>query len=170
MNHRALFLDRDGVINVDTGYVFKSQDFIFNEGIFDICKAAKFYGYLILIVTNQAGIGRGFYSEADFFELMNWVQAEFKGREIEIDGIYFCPYHPTAGVGMYKRSSFDRKPNPGMILSAALDFGIDLKKSVLIGDRDSDIQAANNAGINNRILIGSKSPLGGITISILLMN
>ena len=84
MNHRALFLDRDGVINVDTGYVFKSQDFIFNEGIFDICKAAKFYGYLILIVTNQAGIATKELKKNDLIRINNFIRRYLKKRNIKL--------------------------------------------------------------------------------------
>lgn len=152
--NKALFLDRDGVINIDTGYVYKISQFKFQEGIFDLCKLALDRGYLIIIVTNQAGIGRGLYSQSDFFALTNWMLDEFSCKGVDIANVYYCPYHPFAGIGLYKRSSYDRKPNPGMIISAAIDFGLDLKASIMIGDKESDVIAAHSAGIINSILIG----------------
>lgn len=152
--NKALFLDRDGVINIDTGHVYRVSEFKFQEGIFDLCKLALRYNYLIIIVTNQAGIARGLYGESDFHILTKWMLAEFNRKEIDIANVYYCPYHPTAGVGLYKRYSYDRKPNPGMIVSASIDFQIDLKASIMIGDNESDILAAHSAGIINSILIG----------------
>jgi len=148
----ALFLDRDGVINVDRGYVHKKEDFEFIEGIFDLCKAAKKWGYLLFVITNQAGIARGYYSEEDFLELTNWMCAVFEEKGIKIDKVYYCPYHPEHGIGRYKVDSFYRKPGPGMILEAAREFGVDLAKSVLIGDKESDIQAGLAAGVGCNLL------------------
>ena len=144
---RALFLDRDGVINVERHYVHRVEDFEFLPGIFELCAAAEQYGYLIVVVTNQAGIGRGYYSEADFQHLTAWMVAAFRQRGIGIARVYHCPYHPTAGVGEYRRESFDRKPEPGMLLKARDDLGLDLAASVLIGDKDSDIDAGRAAGV-----------------------
>jgi D-glycero-D-manno-heptose 1,7-bisphosphate phosphatase len=144
---RGLLLDRDGVINVDRGYVHRIEDFAFVPGIFDLCATAQQLGFLPFVVTNQAGIGRGYYTEGDFASLTAWMLEQFGRRGIRIGHVYHCPFHPTAGVGEYRRESFDRKPNPGMILRARADFDLDLAQSVLVGDKDSDIQAGRTAGV-----------------------
>jgi D-glycero-D-manno-heptose 1,7-bisphosphate phosphatase len=148
----ALFLDRDGVINVDHAYVHKKDDFEFIEGIFDLCRKAKQRGYLIIVVTNQAGIGRGYYSEKDFVRLTDWMKQVFLSEEVEINHVYHCPYHPQHGIGTFKKDAECRKPNPGMILKACGDFNIDLESSILIGDKASDIKAGKNAGITKNLL------------------
>lgn len=152
---KALFLDRDGIINVDKGYVHKPEDFQFASEIFDVCRYASQQGYLLVVVTNQAGIGRGYYSEQDFQDLTQWMVAEFANNLVNISAVYHCPYHPEHGIGKYRRDSFDRKPNPGMILSAQADLDIDLRTSILLGDKESDIDAAINAGIGCSVLIGA---------------
>jgi len=148
--NRALFLDRDGVINHDSGYTSSTENFQFIDGIFDLCRAAKQLGYLIIVVTNQAGIGRGYYTEADFLKLTEWMCEQFEAESAPITEVFYCPYHPEYGVGDYKKESFDRKPNPGMILQAAEKYNIDLAHSIMIGDNDSDMQAASKAGIGIR--------------------
>lgn len=148
--NRALFLDRDGVINHDSGYTSSTENFQFIDGIFDLCHTAKQLGYLIIVVTNQAGIGRGYYSEAEFLKLTEWMCERFKAENAPITEVFYCPYHPEHGVGAYKKDSFDRKPNPGMILRAAEKYKIDLAQSIMIGDKDSDMQAANKAGVGVR--------------------
>ena len=152
----ALFLDRDGVINVDRHYVWRIEDFEFMPGIFELVEAAVQGGLLPIVVTNQAGIGRGYYAEEDFRRLDDWMHAQFRERGAAIARTYHCPYHPTEGIGVYRRESFDRKPNPGMILRAKADFDIDLSRSVLIGDKDSDVEAGRAArvGYNVRLLRG----------------
>lgn len=148
---KALFLDRDGVINVDRNYVHRIEDFEFLPGIFELCAAAAQRGYLLVVVTNQAGIGRGYYTEADFEQVTAWMEGVFRQRGIDIARVYHCPYHPTAGVGEYRRESFDRKPNPGMLLKARDELGLDLAGSVLLGDKDSDIEAGRAAGVGHLI-------------------
>ena len=155
MAKRALFLDRDGVINVNHGYVHKISDFDFLDGVFDLVLRAKELGYLVIVITNQAGIGRGFYTEADFYTLSEWMCRKFKSIGATIDRVYFSPFHPTAGLGKYLKDDFSRKPNPGMILQAELDFDINLKSSVLIGDKISDIEAGLSAGIGKNILLAT---------------
>lgn len=147
----ALFLDRDGVINVDHGYVCRPEDFEFVDGIFDLVAAARVAGYLVVVVTNQAGIGRGYYTEDDFLRLMAWVKGEFARRGGGIDAVYFCPYHPEHGVGAYRRDSDCRKPAPGMLLRAAADLAIDLPRSIMVGDKRSDAEAAWAAGVGTRL-------------------
>lgn len=152
---RALFLDRDGVINVEKNYVYRIEDFEFLPGIFELCATARELDYLLVVITNQAGIGRGYYTEADFQRLTEWMLGEFRTRGIDIARVYHCPYHPTAGLGDYKRESFDRKPNPGMILRARQDLGLDLGGSILLGDKDSDIEAGRAAGVGHLIKLSS---------------
>lgn len=154
MLNKALFLDRDGVINVEKNYVYRIEDFEFVDGIFHILNFFQKKGYLLVIITNQAGIGRGFYSEEDFFILNNWMLYELSQRGININKVYFCPYHPIYGVGHYKKDSYDRKPSPGMIIKAKKEFNIDLNKSILIGDKESDILAGINAGVGKLFLYG----------------
>ena len=148
---KALFLDRDGVINVDKNYVWRIEDFEFLPDIFELCRAAQTVGLLPIIVTNQAGIGRGYYTEQDFQTLTEWMLAEFSAHGIGIGRVYHCPYHPTEGIGEYRRDSPDRKPNPGMILRAKDHLGLDLSQSVLVGDKDSDIDAGRAAGVGYNI-------------------
>lgn len=147
-----MFLDRDGVINIDHAYVSKAEDFEFVDGIFALCRAAKQLGYLICVVTNQAGIGRGYYTETDFLKLSDWMCARFREKGASIDGVYFCPTHPEHGIGEYKTESPFRKPGPGMILQAARELDIDLAKSVLVGDKETDIQAGIAAGVGCNLL------------------
>lgn len=149
---RALFLDRDGVINVDHGYVFRQQDFEFVPGIFELARAASQRGYLLFVVTNQAGIGRGYYTEDQFHALSEWMREEFAREGAAIEKVYFCPTHAQHGLGPYKVESPFRKPGPGMILQAAQEFQLDLANSVLVGDKDSDIQAGQAAGVGSNLL------------------
>lgn len=149
--HPALFLDRDGVVCVDKHHVYKIEDCEFIDGIFELCRIAKAQGYLLVVVTNQAGIAKGFYTEADYFQFRDYVHAEFKKQGCPIDAEYFCPFHEN-GNPPFRRRSFFRKPNPGMILAAARDLNIDLSRSILIGDKDSDIAAAQKAGCRQGIL------------------
>ncbi len=148
----AVFLDRDGVINVDHAYVHQSADFQFIDGIFEFCRTAAELGYRIFVVTNQAGIGRGYYTEAQFHTLTTWMCNQFREQGVEIDKVYFCPSHPVHGIGQYKVDSPFRKPGPGMLQQAAEEYGIDLARSVLIGDKESDIEAGLAAGLMATVL------------------
>lgn len=154
-NRPALFLDRDGVINEEKDYVHRVEDFTFIDGIFDLCRSAMTAGMSIVVVTNQAGIGRGYYSEDQFWVLTDWMQDRFSENGIIIDAVYFCPYHPDHGVGKYRVDSFDRKPNPGMILQANEELGLSLKDSILVGDKASDIAAAKSANVGRAVLMAS---------------
>jgi D-glycero-D-manno-heptose 1,7-bisphosphate phosphatase len=159
---KALFLDRDGVVNIERGYVHSPDHFQFQEGIFELCRAAQTLGYLLVVVTNQAGIARGYYTESEFLELTEWMIHKFGKQQIQIARVYYCPYHPVHGIGRYKFDSPDRKPKPGMLLRARADFNLDLKSSVLIGDRLSDMHAAQVAGVGARILL--RSGVAGIEV------
>jgi D-glycero-alpha-D-manno-heptose 1-phosphate guanylyltransferase len=150
--NKALFLDRDGVINFDHDYVYKVGDNDFIDGIFDLAKTAVDKGYMLFVVTNQAGIGRGLYTEEDFFSVTKLIENKFAENGSKITETFYCPYHPEHGNGKYKFDSFCRKPNPGMILRAASKYGVDVGRSLLIGDRETDVEAAKNAGIRVKIL------------------
>lgn len=149
----ALFLDRDGIINADANYVHCIEDFVFIDGIFDLCRSAVAAGMAIVVVTNQAGIGRGYYTETQFLELSDWMCKRFSEEGIAIDGVYYCPYHAEHGVGKYKADSFDRKPNPGMILRARNELGLLLEDSILVGDKASDMAAARAANVGRAVLM-----------------
>ncbi|WP_028101453.1 D-glycero-alpha-D-manno-heptose-1,7-bisphosphate 7-phosphatase [Pseudoduganella violaceinigra] len=155
MARPALFLDRDGVINVDHAYVYQKENFDFIDGIFELVAAAKQAGYLVVVVTNQAGIGRGYYSEDDFHVLMDWVGQQFAAHGGALDAVYFCPHHPEHGIGAYRQDSADRKPGPGMLLRAARDLDIDLPRSLMVGDKASDAQAGQAAGLSKLFYFGS---------------
>lgn len=152
---RALFLDRDGVINIDYGYVHSTANFEFVDGIFDLVRTACTAGYRVVVVTNQSGIGRGYFSEKQFQELTVWMCAQFEMHDATIDRVYFSPYHPTAGIGDYRKDEDTRKPGPGMLLKAKLELGLSLEESVLVGDRPSDILAGFAAGVRTNILLST---------------
>ncbi|NPA59956.1 MAG: D-glycero-beta-D-manno-heptose 1,7-bisphosphate 7-phosphatase [Epsilonproteobacteria bacterium] len=144
---KALFLDRDGVINVEKEYLFKIEDFEFIDGIFNLCRYYQSLGYIIIVVTNQSGIARGYYTEDDFNKLTSWMKDRFLDEGITIKKVYFCPHHPDiTGVCLC------RKPKPAMLLDAANEFDIDLKNSVMIGDKQRDIEAGLNAGLEQTYL------------------
>ena len=153
MKRRALFLDRDGIINHDSAYVSRIEDFVFIDGIFDLCRTALSLGYLLIVVTNQAGIARGYYTESDFLGLTDWMCHRFEEEHAPIAEVYFCPFHPEHGKGVYLADSPDRKPRPGMLLRAAEKFRISLVDSVMLGDKESDMEAARQAGLELRILL-----------------
>ena len=152
MKQKALFLDRDGVINFDYGYVHKIKDFEFIKGIFNLSQQAVLNGYLILVITNQSGIGRGFYTLKEFEDLSDWMCRQFLGNGVLITKVYHSPFHPTCGLGVYKKDHETRKPRAGMIHLAADEFDLDLSSSILIGDKETDIEAGNNAGVGTNIL------------------
>lgn len=135
---KAVFLDRDGVVNEDTRYPHKPEHVIFKKDIFDFCKIVSEKGYLLVIVTNQAGIAKGHFTEEDVISLHKWMDEEFRKKGIKIAGFYYCPFHADAVILKYKKDSEFRKPKPGMILQAAKELNIDITKSFMIGDKPSD--------------------------------
>ena len=150
--NKALFLDRDGVINIELNYLHKIEDFEFMDGIFSLCMHYQNLGYIIVVVTNQSGIAREYYSEHDFNVLTSWMTKEFEKYAVEIKKVYFCPHHPDISG-----ECSCRKPNPGMLLEAAKEFDIDLKNSIIIGDKERDIEAGLNAGLSETYLFDEKS-------------
>ncbi|WP_162184539.1 HAD-IIIA family hydrolase [Rhizobium rhizogenes] len=144
----ALFLDRDGVINLDTGYPNKPSDINFVPGIAEAIKMATAAGYQVVVVSNQSGVARGMMTEADVLRLHGWMASELSQQGADISAWYHCPFHEQASVDVYKYEKHpDRKPNPGMILRAAHDLNIDLSRSKLIGDQETDMEAARRGGV-----------------------
>jgi len=148
--NKALFLDRDGVINKDVRHLHTIEECVFCDGIFELAREYQNNGYLIIIVTNQAGIAKGIYTEEQYYVLREWIHEQFKDHGVIITAEYFCPHHPD-----YTESCKCRKPEPGMLLLAAKEHDIDLSQSVIIGDKDSDIEAGQRAGVGRRLLLSS---------------
>jgi D-glycero-D-manno-heptose 1,7-bisphosphate phosphatase len=148
MSIKTIFLDRDGVINKEVNYLYKIKDFEFIDGIFDVCLSFKKAGYQIIIVSNQSGIGRGYYSKNDYKILTKWLLNQFKQKNIDILDIFYCPHTPNDSCNC-------RKPMPGMFLEAKNKHKINMKKSWMIGDKETDIQAAIASGVNKTILVSS---------------
>ncbi len=169
MQQRAVLLDRDGVINVDRGYVHHPKKFEFIDGIFEVARAAHSSGYKLIVITNQSGIGRGYYSEQQFHQLTAWMCNEFLHAGAPIEKVYFSPFHPTAGLGAYRKDDISRKPRPGMIYQAQREINLDLGSSILIGDKVSDIEAGFAAGVGLNILFSQKQPseLSGLTYQVI---
>lgn len=151
---RSLFLDRDGVINTDHGYVSRIEDFHFQPGIFDLVRLSWRLGLSPVIVTNQSGIGRGYYDEGAFLELTGWMLDRFDEAAAPIAAVYYCPHHPEAPEEGYRVAHSWRKPLPGMLFAARDDLGLDLSASVLIGDKLSDIRAGTSAGLRATLFLG----------------
>ncbi len=149
----ALFLDRDGIINIDYGYVSKVENFKFIDAIFELIKLFQNRGYYIFIVTNQSGIGRKYYSLEDFKVLTNYMLNEFEKGGIKIDKVEFCPHAPELNCNC-------RKPKCGMVENILKEFNINLKNSWLIGDKQSDIDLSKNCNIKNSIAIGNRDIIG----------
>jgi D-glycero-D-manno-heptose 1,7-bisphosphate phosphatase len=152
---RAAFLDRDGVINVDHGYVARQEDFQFVAGALEAASRIAAAGLALVVVTNQSGIGRGLYTEDDFERLTAWMRSRFADAGAPLAGVYYCPHHPTEAHGEYRRDCTCRKPGPGMLLQAQRELGIALQASVMFGDKRSDLQAAAAAGVPIRVLLGT---------------
>ncbi len=156
--HKALFLDRDGIINTDKSYVYKIEDVEFVPGIEKVIAWANSVGFKVIVLTNQSGIGRALYREEDVLKLHQWMGEELAKKGVHIDGWYYSPYHPESEEGKYKRASLTRKPNPGMALMAAEDWDLDLSQSLMVGDKVSDILAQLDL---KTFLIQGSYPLGG---------
>lgn len=158
---RALFIDRDGIINVDHGYVHRIEQFEFIPGIFELTRfVSSELGWPIIVATNQSGIGRGYFDEQAFDLLTRWMCERFRQEGAPLTRVYHCPYHPEHGIGAYRADHPWRKPRPGMLLQAADDYGISLADSVLVGDTMTDIEAGAAAGIRRLIRVTYHEPEG----------
>ena len=145
---KAFFIDRDGVINIEKNYLYKSKDFEFIDGVFDALRYLQLKGYKLFIITNQSGISRNFYTSKDFEILTRWMLDVLQKEKIYISGVEYCPH-------IHEENCNCRKPRTGMIENIMNRFEIDLNKTWLIGDKDVDIQCAHNIGINNTIQVRS---------------
>ena len=148
MSIKTIFLDRDGIINKEINYLHKIDEFEFIDGIFDACLYFQSLSYKIIIITNQSGISRGYYTESDYQKVTQWMLNQFKYKNINILDIFHCPHGPDSTCDC-------RKPKPGMFLKAKDKYNTDMEKSWMIGDKERDTIAANSAGIDNTILIRS---------------
>ena len=151
---KAAFLDRDGVINIDHAYVHTPEEFTFIDGVFEACRLLQQAGFLLIIATNQSGIGRGYYTEDDFQKLCQWMKERFEENGVRVDEIFLCPHHPEKALPAYRMECDCRKPKPGMLLSAQKKWRIDMKSSLMVGDKPGDMQAALAAGVGTRIFVG----------------
>lgn len=152
MANKAVFLDRDGTINIDHGYVHQIDDFQFIDGVIEAMLQLKKKGYLLVLVTNQSGIARGYFSEDQFLQLTEWFDWSLADRGVDFDGIYYCPHHPE-GQGEYREECDCRKPKAGMFTQAIADLNIDPAQSIMVGDKLEDLLAAENAGVKTKILV-----------------
>ncbi len=155
----AIFLDRDGTINIDHGYVHEIDDFQFIDGVIDACRELKKMGYVLVLVTNQSGIARGKFSEDQYMQLTEWMDWSLADRDVDLDGIYFCPHLPDAAIEEYRQVCDCRKPQPGMLLQAQQELNIDMAASYMVGDKPEDMQAAIAAGVGTKVLVRTGKPV-----------
>jgi len=151
----AAFIDRDGVINAELHYVHRIEDFHVLPGVYDGLRALARAGFALVVVTNQAGIAKGLYDQAAFERLTDHMRAQMAAEGITLEAVYHCPHHPAGSVAAYTVECDCRKPAPGMLLQAAREHGLDLARSVMIGDKPSDTQAGRAAGVALTVLVES---------------
>ncbi|WP_439328083.1 D-glycero-beta-D-manno-heptose 1,7-bisphosphate 7-phosphatase [Lonepinella sp. BR2357] len=150
--NKAIFLDRDGTLNIDHGYVHQIDDFQFIEGSIEALQALKAMGYLLVVVTNQSGIARGYFSEDQFLQLTEWMDWSLADRGVDLDGIYYCPHHPE-GNGEFRQDCDCRKPKSGMLQQAIKELKIDPRRSFMVGDKIEDLQAGLGANVAYNVLV-----------------
>ena len=158
MSVAAAFLDRDGVINVDSGYVGRWEDFEYLPEAIEGLKQLQSAGFKLIVVTNQSGIARGYYSEDDFLALTKAMTADLCAKGVTLAAVYYCPYLEDADLEPYRVASYLRKPEPGMLLKAAQEHDIDLSRSIMVGDKVSDMVAAERAGVPDRYHVTEGRP------------
>jgi D-glycero-D-manno-heptose 1,7-bisphosphate phosphatase len=159
MGERAVFLDRDGVINVDRHYLHRIEDFEFIAGVPQALQRLQRAGWKLVVVTNQSGIARGLYTERDYQRLTQHMQALLAAAGVTLDAVLHCPHLPGGSVPAYRIECDCRKPAPGMLLQAARELKLDLARSVMVGDKDSDLQAGRSAGVARCLLVRSGQPV-----------
>lgn len=153
--NKAVFLDRDGTLNKEINYLYKPKDFIFISCVIEAIKIFHELNYIVIVITNQAGVARGYYTEEDVEKLHKYIDDLLEAKNTYIDAYYYCPHHPEGTINKYKINCKCRKPNIGMIERAVKDFDIDLSKSIIIGDKEIDVQTGKNAGIGKCVLVRS---------------
>ena len=145
--NKAFFLDRDGVVNKELDYVYRKDDFYFIDGVFEACQTILSHGYEIILITNQSGIARGYYSEEDFLKLTKWMVKIFMENGVTISDVMYCPHHATEGLGVYKVNCECRKPKTGLLVQIRNALKQDLQGAYMVGDSLKDLQAAKAVGI-----------------------
>jgi D-glycero-D-manno-heptose 1,7-bisphosphate phosphatase len=155
----AIFLDRDGTLNVDHGYVHEIDNFQFIDGTIEALQELKKMGFALVVVTNQSGIARGMFTEDQFMTLTEWMDWSLADRDVDLDGIYFCPHHPEGAVEAYRQQCDCRKPQPGMLLSAQEELDIDMASSYIVGDKVEDMLAGQAAGVGTKVLVRTGKPV-----------
>lgn len=155
----AIFLDRDGTINIDHGYIYEIEHFQFIDGVIDACHELKEMGFALVLVTNQSGIAHAKFSKEQFMYLTEWMDLSLANRNVNFDGIYFCPHHPKALIKKYRQACDCRKPQPGMLLHALHELNIDMPASYMGGDKPEDMQAAIAAGVGTKVLVQTGKPV-----------
>ena len=156
--NKAIFLDRDGTLNIDYGYVHKIDNFKFIDGAIDALRELKKMGHILVLVTNQSGIARGYFSEEQFLQLTEWMDWSLAEQDVDLDGIYYCPHHPE-GKGEYKEDCDCRKPKSGMLLQAIKELKIDPTQSIMVGDKVEDIKAGISAKVKMNVLVRTGKPV-----------
>jgi D-glycero-D-manno-heptose 1,7-bisphosphate phosphatase len=163
---KAAFIDRDGVINVESAYVYRTEDFEFLPGAIEALRQLQAAGYLIVVVTNQSGIARGLYTEADYWKLTRHMQTQLSAAGVQLSAVEHCPHLPDAEVEDYRLDCSCRKPRTGMFDRAAIALNIDVSVSILVGDRATDIQAGRSAGVGRCWLVRSGHPVSSSDIEL----
>jgi D-glycero-D-manno-heptose 1,7-bisphosphate phosphatase len=156
---KAVFIDRDGVINEERNYVHRISDFVLLPGVVEGLTLLRNAGYRLIVVTNQAGIARGYYAQDEMDRLHDHMRELLAKHGVSLDAIYFCPHHPQGSIEHLSIECNCRKPSPGMVVQASRDFDLNLATSVLIGDKLSDVQAGKRAGVGRTVLVESGHPL-----------
>ncbi len=157
--NKVIFLDRDGTINKEVNYLYKTDEFEFIDGAIEAIKTFHELGFKVIVITNQAGVARGYYEEKDVQTLHNYLDKVLQEHNTFIDAYYYCPHHPEGTVEKYSGKCNCRKPEIGMIEQAKMDYDIDLITSIIIGDKESDILTGKNAGIGKTVLVKSGHPI-----------
>lgn len=171
MKKKTVFLDRDGTINIEKNYLYKPEEFEFIKNAPEAIKLLKDHGYQVIVVTNQAGVARGYYTEEDVKHLHTYINEQLRKWDTSIDAFYYCPHHPTAGIGKYRVECNCRKPKTGMFEQACRDFEVDKEHSWMIGDNKGDIEAGKNFGLKTILVrtgYGEKVETEGIKEAIVV--
>ena len=163
---KAAFIDRDGVINVESGYAYRVEDFVLLPGAIDGLQRLQAAGFLLVVITNQSGIARGLYTEADYLRVTAHMQQRLSAAGVQLSAVEYCPHLPDAEILRYRAVCDCRKPLPGMLQRAAAALDIDLPASILIGDRATDIQAGRSAGVGRCWLVRSGAALSAADIAL----